>query len=73
MDEQNVKEIKPGGRTRESIRKAIESELTETKLKEVKGKLKQLVTELAQAKSVVAAKEAEIQALFEDYADVLPE
>jgi hypothetical protein len=73
MDDTNVKEIKAGGRTRESVRKAIEGELTEARLKEVRSKLKGLVTELAQAKSVVAAKEAEIQALFEDYADVLPE
>jgi hypothetical protein len=73
MEDNNVKEIKPGGRTRDSIRKAIEGELTEAKLKEVKAKLKQLVTELASAKKVVAAKEAEINALFEDYADVIPE
>lgn len=69
---ENVTTIK-GGRTRASIRKAIESELTETKIKEVRGKLKQLVTELATAKNVVRAKEAEIEALFEDYADVIPE
>jgi hypothetical protein len=69
----NVKEIKTGGRTRESIRKAIEGELTDSRLKEVRSKLKQLVTELASAKKVVEAKEAEINALFEDYADVLPE
>jgi hypothetical protein len=68
----NVTPMK-GGRTRASLRAAIESELTETRVKEARGKLKKLVEELAAAKAVVTAKEAEIANLFEDYADVLPE
>ena len=76
-DNDNVKEIpqqqQKGPRTRASIRKAIEGELTEAKVKEVKAKLKKLVEDLAAAKRVVAAKEAEIESLFEDYADILPE
>jgi hypothetical protein len=71
MDD-NVKEIRPG-RTKESLRRAIEGELTEAKVKEVRTKLKKLVEELAAAKRVVAAKESEIEALFSDYADVIPE
>ena len=71
-DESNVTPMK-GGRTRQSIRAAIETELTEARVKEVRSKLKKLVEELATAKAVVAGKEAEITALFEDYSDVLPE
>jgi hypothetical protein len=75
MDEQqnNVKEIGKSGRTKDSLRKAIEGELTEAKVKEVRGKLKQLIVDLAAAKKVVQAKEEEIESLFEDYADVIPE
>jgi hypothetical protein len=69
---ENVTPIK-GGRTRQSLRTAIEAELTEAKVKEARSKLKKLVEELAAAKAVVAAKEQEIANLFEDYADVLPE
>jgi len=71
-DSNNVTPIK-GGRTRASLRTAIEAELTEAKVKEARSKLKKLVEELAAAKAVVAAKEQEIANLFEDYADVLPE
>lgn len=74
MDD-NVKELpqaKPS-RSRESLRRSIEGELTEAKVKEVRGKLKKLVEELAAAKRVVVAKEKEIEQLFEEYSDVLPE
>jgi hypothetical protein len=74
MDENTIEIKNPKtGRTKASIRQAIESELTEAKVKEAKTKLKQLVSELAAAKAVVRAKEAEIDALFEDYADIIPE
>jgi hypothetical protein len=71
-DNGNIKEIRPG-RTKESMRRAIEGELTEAKVKEVRTKLKRLIEELAAAKRVVALKEGEIEALFTEYADVIPE
>jgi hypothetical protein len=72
-DEQNQQKPQQQQRTRASIRKAIEGELTEAKLKEVKAKLKTLITELRAAESVVAAKEAEIEALYDQYTDIIPE
>ena len=72
MSDENITQIRTG-RTRDSLRRAIQAELADTRLKEVKGKLKKLVEELAAANAVVTAKEAEISNLFEDYADVLPE
>jgi hypothetical protein len=71
-DNNNVREIKPG-RTKDSMRKAIEGELTEVKIKELRTKLKKLIEELAAAKRVVAAKEGEIEALYGEYTDVISE
>ena len=68
----NVTPMK-AGRSKESIRASIVNELAEARLKEFRGKLKTLVVDLTAAQKVVAGKEAEIQALSEDYADVLPE
>lgn len=75
-DEQPTQLQQGGGkppRTRTAVRKAIEGELNEARLKEAKGKLKQLITELAAARKVVSAKEDEIESLFDDYADVITE
>jgi len=71
MDD-NIRDIRPG-RTKESMRKAIEGELTEAKIKELRAKLKKLIEELAAAKRVVAAKEGEIEALYGEYTDVISE
>lgn len=77
MDEKDTVTEMPKGqkqpRTAASIRKAIEDELKETRVKEARGKVKKLIEELTAAKSVVSAKEQEIAQLFEDYADVIPE
>ena len=73
MADDNVQQI--GGkppRTKESLVKAVENELSEARLKEFRGKLKQLVVDRDAAKKVLAAKEAEIDALCEDYSDVIP-
>ena len=70
--EQGPRPIK-GGQTRDSIRKQIEGEIKEARIKEARGKIKSLVDELSKAKAVVSGKEDQIQALFEEYADVLPE
>ena len=74
-DTADVKQMpqKQGGRSKDSIRKSIEGELTEARVKEAKGKLKKLIEELATAKKVVVAKEAEIESVFEDFGDVIPD
>lgn len=72
-NDQGLREIPKGARTKATVRKAIEGEITEARIKEAKGKLKQLVLDLAAAKKVVKAKEDEIDAIFEEYGDVIPE
>ncbi len=70
-NDNNVTPIKTRSKT--SIRESIENELREARLKEYRNGLKGLVVKLTAAQAVVKGIEAEIQALSEDYADVLPE
>jgi hypothetical protein len=71
-EEQRPQEVK-GARDRASIRKAVETELREARIKEMRGKLKKLAEEVSAARAVVKGKEEQIQDLFEEYSDVLPE
>ena len=61
----NVQQMK-GPRTKESLRKAVEGELTEARLKEFKGKLKTMLVERDAARKVLDAKEEQIDALAEE-------
>ena len=75
MDDDKVQAIGSGAkptRTKDSLVKAIENELSEARLKEFRNKLKQLVVDRDAARKVLLAKEAEIDALADDYADVIP-
>ena len=71
-NDNNVTQLK-NVRSKASIRESIENELREARLKEFRGALKNLVVKKSAADSVVKGIEAEIQALSEEYADVLPE
>ena len=74
MDEttnDNVTVMK-GGRTKESLRKAVEAELAEARIKEFRGKLKSLVIERDAAKKILQGKEDQINDLCEEYSDVIP-
>lgn len=66
----DITDIRPSTKTSAAMRNSIENELRETKIKEVRGKLKQLIVDLHSAKKVVAAKEAEIDSLIGEYSDV---
>lgn len=68
----NVQQMK-GPRTRASLLKGIEAELVEARLKQFKAALKDLVVKRTAAEKVLAGVVAEIAALGEDYADVIPE
>jgi hypothetical protein len=75
MDNDNVKEFtQPQGKqpkTAAQIRAAVEAELSEARLKEGRAKIRAIVVEVNAAKAVVAAKEAQLEAIFEEYSDVI--
>lgn len=67
MDEA-VKQI----RTAVTIRRQIEAELVDGRVKEFRGKLKKLVEERLSIEKLTASKDSEIAALYEEYADAIP-
>ena len=72
MAEDNVTQMK-GPRTKESMIKSIQNEISDARLKQFKAELKKLIEKKTVAEKVVAGIDAEIDALAADYADVIPE
>jgi hypothetical protein len=68
----NVQQMK-GPRTRASILKGVEAKLNEARLKAFEAALKVLVEKRKAAEKVLSGIEAEIEALGDEYSDVIPE
>lgn len=74
-DEDNVKDAPQGKQPRSAadIRKSIETQLRDARVKEATDKAKKLVSELVAAKKVVSSKEDELAQMFAEYDDVIPQ
>jgi len=74
MSKDENKETKggAGGKlTKSNLRSRIDGEIKQARVKELQGKLKELVKSLGEAKKVIAGKEQQIEDLLEEYIDVL--